>query len=117
MLAFAAVWIALASLLIALAMVVYRPTFTDLSVVLVLYFGSPGALCLAFLTLWAFRKEGDEDAGVRARRLQCKVAVAMAVAAAVIVYLMIVFSAKVETIEPVNSTIYNPAWFAQRRLV
>jgi peptidoglycan biosynthesis protein MviN/MurJ (putative lipid II flippase) len=117
MLAFAAVWIALASLLIAVAMLVYRPTFTDTSVVIVLYFGSPGALCLALLTLWAFRKEGDDDKGVRARRIQCRVAIAMAVAAAAIVYLLIIFSAKLETIEPGKTSIYNPPSFAHEKLV
>ncbi len=117
MLAFAAVWIALASLLIAVAMLVYRPTFTDVSVVLVLYFGSPGALCLALLTLWAFRREGDEDKGVRARRLQCWVAIAMAVAAAAIVYLLIIRSAKLEPIEPAKTVIYNPPGFTFEKLV
>ena len=99
MLAFFGVWIGLASLLVALVMLIYRPAFTDFSVVSVLYFGSPGALCFALLTLWAYRKEPDTDAGLEARRLQCKVAVAMAVIAAAIVYGLIVFSTKFEAIE------------------
>ncbi|MCH8147083.1 MAG: hypothetical protein IH987_03700 [Planctomycetes bacterium] len=99
MLAFFGVWIGLATLLVALGMLVYRPAFTDFSVILVLYFGSPGALCLALMTLWAYRKEPKTDAGLEARRLQCKVAVAMAVIAAAIVYGLIIFSTKSEAIE------------------
>ena len=44
MLAFASVWIALASALIAVAMVVYRPLFSDWGVIAVLYLGSGVAL-------------------------------------------------------------------------
>ncbi len=107
MLAFAAVWLGLASLLIAIVMAVYRPAFTDLSVVLVLYFGSPGALCLALLTLWAFRKEDSGDSGLQARRLQCHVAVLLALVAAAIVYLLIIYSTKLEPIEQEKTAFYN----------
>jgi|GEM_PF-1971937 len=117
MLAFAAVWFALASLLIAIAMVVYRPVFTDLSVVLVLFFGSPGALCFALLTLWAFRKEDTGDSGLQARRLQCKVAVVMALAAAAIVYMLVIFSTKIDTIEQEKTAIYNLPGFSYERLL
>ena len=93
MLALASVWIGLASLLIAGAMLAYRPTFTDAGVTLVLYFGSPGALCLAGLVLWAYRKEGSSP-GVLAQRLQAKIAIVLAVAAATIVYALIIASDK-----------------------
>ena len=99
MLAFLGVWLGLASLLVALAMLLYRPAFTDFSVISVLYFGSPGALCFALLTLWAYRKEPDTDPGLQARRLQCKVTIAMAVIAVAIVYGLVIFSAKSEAIE------------------
>ena len=95
MLAFFGVWIGLASLLVALVMLIYRPAFTDFSVVSVLYFGAPGALCFALLTLWAFRKEPDTDPGLQARRLQCKVAIAMALIASAIVYALVIFSTKI----------------------
>ncbi len=99
MLAFFGVWVGLASLMVALAMPLYRPAFSDFSVVAVLYFGSPGALCFAFLTLWAYRKEPDTDPGLQARRLQCRVTIAMAVIAAAIVYGLIIFSTKLGAIE------------------
>src|SRR3990172_7086518 len=82
MLALASVWISLASLIVAAAMLVYRPAMTELAVTFVLYFGSPGAMCLAGLTLWAHRKDDTSDAGVAARRIQAKVAIVMAIAAA-----------------------------------
>ena len=90
MLAISSVWIALASLLLAVAMLVYRPTLTDLNLTLVLYFGSPGAICFAGLTLWAFRKDDASDPGVNARRTQAKVAIVIALAAAAIVYMLII---------------------------
>jgi len=95
MLAFFGVWIGLATLALALGMLVFRPAFTDFSVVLVLYFGAPGALCFALMTLWAYRKEPDTDPGLQARRLQCKVTIAMALIAAAIVYGLIIFSIKI----------------------
>ncbi|MBI4716655.1 MAG: hypothetical protein HY763_02540 [Planctomycetes bacterium] len=96
MLAFLGVWVALAAFLLAAVMVVHRPTFTDLTVLLVLYFGAPGAMCLAGLTLWAHRKDGDNDPGVRARRLQSKVAIALAILAAAIVYGLVMGAEQIE---------------------
>ena len=100
MLALGSAWIALASFVIALAMLVYRPAFTDWTVLLVLYFGSPGAMCLAGLVLWAHRKEGDDDPGLAARRLQARVAITLALIAAAVVYALFIFSHKIEPIEP-----------------
>ena len=96
MLAFFSVWIALAALVTATAMAVYRPVFSDLGVTLVLYFGSPGGLCLAGLVLWAHRKDDSSDAGLQAQRLQCKVAIVMSLLAAAIVYGLIVFATQIE---------------------
>jgi len=99
MLAIAAVWIALVSLLLAGAAVVHRPLFTDLTVTLVLYFGSPGALCFAGLTLWAHRDDGDDDPGIRARRVQAKAAITLALLAATIMYLLVIYSTKLTPLE------------------
>ena len=109
MLALSGVWIALASFFVALAMVLYRPLFTDVTVTLVLYFGSPGALFFAGLVLWAYRKEPTTDPGIRAQRVQAKVAIAVAVLAASIVYLLIFRSQKLEPIVPPVTTAYNHA--------
>ncbi len=95
MLALASVWIAMAALLLALTMVVYRPVFTDLAVTLVVYFGSPGALCFAGLVLWAHRKANAADEAVAGQRVQAKVAIVLALLAAAIVYLLIVYSQRI----------------------
>jgi hypothetical protein len=96
MLALLSVWIALGSFLLALAMLLYRPAMTDWNILMVLYFGSPGALCLAGLVLWANRAEDQPDPALRAQRLQCKVAIALAILAAAIVYGLIIGSRKLE---------------------
>ena len=99
MLALLSVWIAMISLLIALAMVVYRPAFTDLTVLLVTYFGTPGALCFAILILWSYRKDLDPEPGVVAQRVQAKFAIVMALVAAALVYLLVIFSTPIPRIE------------------
>jgi len=111
MLALASVWIALITFILAGVMLVYRPAMTDLTVTLVLYFGSPGALCLAGLVLWACRDEDQSDTAVQAQRLQSKVAVVLAIAAAAILYYLIINSQK---IEPRTAGIYNPPWEVAR---
>lgn len=92
--ALASVWIGLCALVVAGTMVVYRPAFTDLNVTLVLYFGSPGSLCLAGLVLWAHRKAVPPEPGIVAQRLQAKVAIGMAVVAAALVYVLVIGSEK-----------------------
>jgi hypothetical protein len=99
MLAFASVWISLASLLIAVAMLVYRPVMTDIAITIVLYFGSPGAMCFGGLVLWANRKEKMPEPGIIAQRVQCKVAITMAIVAAAIVYGLIIGSDKLVPVE------------------
>lgn len=100
MLALMSTWLGLAAFLLASAMLLFRPTFTDWTVTLVLYFGSPGALCLAGLVLWAHRNDDHSDPGLESQRLQAKIAVTLAVLAAAIVYALIIFSTKLEPIEP-----------------
>lgn len=99
MLALASVWIGLASSLLAVIMVVYRPAMTDLTVTLVLYFGSPGALCFAGLVLWAHRKEESMEPGLDAQRTQARVAIGLALIAAAIVYLLVIYAAPIERID------------------
>ena len=109
MLALASVWIGLAAFGLSVVMVVYRPAFTDLTVTLVLYFGAPGSLCLAGLVLWAYRKEDRADSGIAAQRKQARVAIGLAVAAAAIVYLLVIFSHKLEPVAGPTSSVYNSA--------
>jgi hypothetical protein len=100
MLALSSVWLGLLTFLIALGMLLFRPIMTDLSVTAVLWFGSPGAMCLGGLVLWAYRKDRTGDPGVAAQRIQAKVAIALAIVAAGIVYALIIGSTKFEPIEP-----------------
>lgn len=109
MLALAAVWIALGTLLLAVEMVVYRSAFNDVGVVLVLWFGAPGALCFAGLVLWSLRKEAGVDPNVRNQRIQAKVAMVLALLAAAIVYLLIIFSHKLDPVEGAALLPYNLA--------
>ena len=107
MLALMSVWISLFTLLLAATMWLYRPTFTDITVVLVLYFGSPGSLCLGGLVLWAYRKEDSSHPGIAAQRTQSLAAIVMALIAAAIVYLLIILSEKIMPIESAPITLYN----------
>lgn len=107
MLALISTWTGLTTLVIAFTMLLYRPAFTDLTVTLVLWFGAPASLCLAGLVLWAFRKADTMDEGMEAQRLQAKVSIAMSLAAAAIVYALIIGSHKLEPIEPPAGDIYN----------
>jgi len=96
--ALAAVWISLLTLGLALGMLIYRPAMTDLTILLVLYFGAPGALCFAGLVLWAHRKDQSADPAIAAQRVQAKVAILLAVVAAAIVYGLIIFSQKLDPV-------------------
>ncbi len=99
MLAFAGVWIAFASFVVALAMLVYRPAMTDLSIWLVLWLGAPLSMCFAGLILWAYRKDVSDDPAITAQRTQAKVALALSITAAAIVYVLIIYSEKFIPIE------------------
>lgn len=96
MLALLSVWIGLASFVLSALMLLYRPAMTDLTVLMVLYFGSPGTLCLALLVLWAHRGDTSPEPALIAQRTQCKVAIVMAILAAAIVYGLIIASQKIE---------------------
>jgi hypothetical protein len=96
MLALLSVWLGLASLILAVVMLFYRPAMTDPAILLILYFGAPGALCLAGLTLWANRTDDNPEPAILAQRLQSKVAITLALGAAAIVYALIIRSHKIE---------------------
>ncbi len=85
----------LACIVVALVMLLWRPAFTDLSVWFVLWLGSPGTMCAAGMLLWGYRKHDGSEPGIAAQRIQCKVAIAVAIAAAAIVYALIIRSEKV----------------------
>lgn len=98
-LAITSVWISLATLVLAIAMVLYRPAMTDLTVTLVLYFGTPGSICLAGMVLWAYRKEPVGEPGIDGRRRQSKTAIGLAIAAAAIVYVLVICAEQVPIVE------------------
>ncbi len=89
MAALLSVWMGLCSLGLSLLMVFYRPAFNDVLVLINLYFCCPGTICIAGLLLWAYRKEAAVDAGIIAQRLQAKVAIALALAASAIIYVLV----------------------------
>ncbi|MEK6676528.1 MAG: hypothetical protein AABZ47_12860 [Planctomycetota bacterium] len=96
MIALTSVWMGLGTLLVALAMLVHRPAMTDTTLVLVLYFGSPGSICLAGLVLWAYRKESDMEPGIVAQKQQARVAICISLLAAIVVYALIFGSKKID---------------------
>ena len=89
MLAFLSVWLGLVTFALALAMLIHPPVATAVTFVLVLYFGAPGAMCLAGMVLWAHRKEASNGSEVAGQRLQAKVAIVLALAGAAIVYVIV----------------------------
>ncbi|MGB0715389.1 MAG: hypothetical protein ACPGXK_05895 [Phycisphaerae bacterium] len=95
MLALLSVWVGLISMVLAIGMCFFRTLFTDLNVVLVLYFGSPGALCFAGLVLWAYRKEGRDDEGINAQCLQARVGLTFGLIAATLVYILVIYAERV----------------------
>lgn len=107
MLALISTWIALPTFVLSLVMLLYRPAFTDLNILLVLYFGSPGAMCLAGLVLWAYRKETSGDPGLAAQRVQAKVAIGLAFIAAAIVYGLVIGSKKLEPFDEHHTRFYT----------
>lgn len=107
MLALLSVWLGMISLFLSLLMLVYRPAFTDGAVTMVLWFGAPGAMCFAGLTLWAYRDDGRDDLGIVARRIQAKAAIGMGVVAAAIVYALIILSTKLEPVARSSKIRYN----------
>jgi hypothetical protein len=109
LLALLSVWTGLITLALSTVMLVFRPAMTDTTVVLVLYFGAPGAMCFGGLVLWAYRKESGDEEGIAAQRAQAKVGIGLAVAASAIVYCLIIFARQVERIDGPTAQIYNPS--------
>ncbi len=89
MAAFASVWSGLGCVILAVVMVVWRSMFNDWTVPLILWLGSPGTICIAGMVLWSYRKDSSFDPGITAQRVQCKVAIGLAITAAAIVYALI----------------------------
>jgi ABC-type glycerol-3-phosphate transport system permease component len=98
------VWLSLASLLLAAAMVLHRPLWNDYTVTLVLYFGSPGSLCLAGLVLWSLRREDPAEPGIAGQRRQAKIAMAQAVLAAAIVYALVIFAERRQAVSVASAS-------------
>ena len=88
MLALLSVWIGLASLLYALAIVIWRPLFSDVNISVTLY-AAIFSLTLAGLTLWDLRKQPRDEPAVRARRLQAWVATVLSILSIACIYLLI----------------------------
>ncbi|MCP4246689.1 MAG: hypothetical protein GY778_06540 [bacterium] len=84
------VWLRLACLALSLVMLLWRPAFHDVTVLINMWFACPGTICIAGLVLWAHRKDVSGDAGIAARRVQAKVAIGLALAAAAIVYALVI---------------------------
>jgi hypothetical protein len=85
------VWLALLSLVFSLTMLVYRPAFSDGTIVAALY-SAIAAGTLAGVVLWSTR--GQRQEFVLARQ-QAKVAAALAASAAAVVYLLVAFAQRV----------------------
>lgn len=90
MIALLSVWLGMGCLLLSAVMVLWRPAFNDVTLVISLYFGCPGTVCLAGLVLWSFRKDTSDDPAMTAQRMQSKVAIGLALTAAAVVYALVI---------------------------
>ncbi len=88
MLALLSVWLGLASLSGALAIVFFRRLFGDVWVTATLY-AAIFSLTFAGLTLWDLRKQPRDATGASARRTQSRVGAALSLTAIAIIYLLI----------------------------
>lgn len=88
MLALLSVWMSVACLTLAAAMLLYRPVFTEFTMILFLEFLAPATLCFAGLVLWSHRKNRTPEPAVVAQRLQAKVAIVLTTMAVAIVYVI-----------------------------
>lgn len=91
MLALLSVWLGLASMAGALAMLVYRRLFTDLWVTLTLY-AAIFSLTFAGLTWWDLRRRPPDEPGVTGRRMQLRAGAAMSLCGVVLTYALIHFA-------------------------
>ncbi len=89
MLALLSVWLGLASLMMSLVMVLYRPAFNDVLLLIEMYFACPMSLMFGGLVLWATRREKSQNV---APRLQAKVGITLALLAAAVVYGLVAFA-------------------------
>ncbi len=89
MLGILSVWLGLASLVMSLVMVLYRPAFHDVLVLIEMYFACPLSLMFGGLVLWATRQEKSQNT---APRLQAKVGITLALLAAAMVYGLVAFA-------------------------
>jgi len=89
MLALLSVWTASVCLVLSATMVLWPPAFNDILLPIDLW-GCCLSMCLAGLVLWSHRKDTSPEAGVRMQRLQCKVAVALSLVAAALVYALVI---------------------------
>lgn len=88
MLALLCVWLGVGSLAYAIAIVLYRPLFTDPGVTATLY-GAIFSLCFAGITLWDHRKDSTGAPAVQARRLQAWVGSVLSLLAISCIYILI----------------------------
>jgi hypothetical protein len=88
MLALLSVWLGLACLVYALAIVFWRRLFTDFGITVTLY-AAIFSLTFAGLSLWNLRKRNDDELGVRAQRLQAWVGSTLSIAGIACIYLLI----------------------------
>lgn len=91
MLALLSVWSGLLAFLVAVAMLLWRPLFHDITIPIALYTAIFSLTC-AGVTLWALRREYHDVEGVDARRTQCFVGCGLALAAITITYALIHFA-------------------------
>ena len=89
MLGLLSVWLGLASLVMSLVMVLYRPAFHDVLLLIEMYLACPLSLMFGGLLLWATRQEKSQNA---APRLQAKVGITLALVAAAVVYGLVAFA-------------------------
>lgn len=87
------VWLGLIALLMSLAMLLHRPAFNDVLLLLDLYFACPLSLTFAGIVLWTTRRERRAYGSART---QAKVGAGLAVVAAAIVYLLVAFAVRVD---------------------
>ncbi len=92
MMALGSVWVGLACLILAIAMLLTPAAFTELTLPGLLYVGAPAALWLACVTLWLLRKEPSGDEAIDAQRLQAKVGITFTLIAVGIVYFLVLTS-------------------------
>ena len=89
MLGILSVWLGLASLVMSLVMVLDRPAFHDVLLMIDMYFACPLSLMFGGLVLWATRQEKSQNT---APRLQAKVGITLALVAAAVVYCLVAFA-------------------------